>query len=154
MKSLLFLFLGIIAIASCKSDVDQRPIDDMLIMDYLAENNIIAEKDEATGVYWRITEEGNGVDFPVVTSTVRCFYKGYLLDGSVFDERIEGVDDYLQISLSSLVYGWQVALPNFSKGAKGQIFMPSYAGYGNVERPGIPKNSVIIFDVHLVNLFN
>ena len=155
MKKLLFLFLAIIAIASCKSDVDdQRPIDEMLIVEYLADNNIIAEKDEETGVYYRITEEGNGADFPVVSSTIRCFYKGYLLDGTVFDERVEGVDDYLQTSLSSLVFGWQVALPNFSKDAKGQIFIPSYAGYGDVERTSIPKKSVLIFDVHLVNVFN
>ena len=154
MKKLLFLLLCVGIIASCKSDDDQRPIDEMLIVDYLTTNNITAIKDEGSGVYYRITEEGNGVDYPSVFSTIRCFYKGYLLDGSVFDEREEGVDDYLQTTLRNLVYGWHVALPNFSKGAKGQIFIPSHAGYGSNEREGIPKNSVIIFDVHLVNVFN
>ncbi|MFT5165558.1 MAG: FKBP-type peptidyl-prolyl cis-trans isomerase FkpA [Saprospiraceae bacterium] len=157
MKKLLFLFLIVVAIASCKSDVDQRPIDDMLIVEYLAANNIIAQKDEDTGVYWRITEEGNGVDYPTINSTIRCFYKGYFLDGSVFDERVEGVDDYLENPLGGqfgLIYGWQVALPKFSKGAKGQIFIPSHAGYGSTDRIGVPKNSVLIFDMHLVNVFN
>lgn len=154
MKKLLF-FLAVITITiSCKKDVDQRPIDDMLIVDYLTENNIVAEKDEESGVYYRITEEGNGTDFPNLSSTIRVYYKGYFLDGNVFDESIEGVDDYLEIGLNQVVYGWQVALVHFSKGAKGQMFIPSHAGYGSQERAGIPENSVLIFDIHLVNVFN
>ncbi len=156
MKKLLFLLLIIGVLGSCKDDVDYRPIDDMLIQDYLTENGIQAIKDEATGVYYRITEEGNGEDFPNVFSTIRTYYKGYLIGGEddPFDQRIEGEDDYLEIGLNSLVFGWQVALPNFSKNAKGEIYIPSYAGYGNNERSNIPKNSVLIFEVHLVNVFN
>lgn len=157
MNKLVLLLLGITLFTfSCTSkEEERRENDDLLIQDYFQENGITdaVPADDNSGVYYRITEAGNGEDYPNDNSTIRSFYKGYLLDGSVFDEAVEGEDNYLEISLFQLVYGWRVALPHFSKGAKGQIFIPSHAGYGGQSRTGIPEHSVLIFDVHLVNVF-
>lgn len=156
MKKLLFLLVITGFITSCsKSDEDRREDDEIIIQNYLLDEGITAEEIGETGVYYRITEPGDNADSPDISSTVRTFYKGYVIGGedTPFDERVEGEDDELTIGLSSLVYGWQVALPKFSKGAKGQIFIPSYAGYGSTERQGIPANSILIFDIHLVNFF-
>lgn len=156
MKKLLFLFALTIFLSACSDDPNALRMDqEDILQEYFTDNNITdVIEAEGSGVYYRITEEGNGEDFPNVNSTIRTFYKGYLLeDGSVFDERVEGEDDYLQISLNQMIFGWIVALPNFSKGAKGELFIPAHAGYGSSERPGIPENSIIVFEVHLVNVF-
>ena len=158
MKKILLIALigGILVSCSNKKEQELRDADDEMIQEYLSDNGIAdAIKLEDSGVYYRITEEGNGVDFPTSQSIIRVFYKGYLLDGTVFDERVEGEDDYLESFIGNLVFGWQIALLNFSKGSKGQIFIPSHAGYG--ERPpagsDIPENAILIFDIHLVNFF-
>lgn len=156
MKKLLFLLLLTGFLASCsQSDQDRREDDILLIENYLSDNGIVAETIGETGVYFRITEEGDNTNYCDINSTVRVFYKGYLMgsEDEPFDQRVEGEHDELTIALRSLVYGWQVAMPEFSKGAKGQIFIPSYAGYGSQERQGIPSHSVLVFDVHLVNYF-
>lgn len=156
MNKLILLLLTFTLITSCTNkEEERRENDDQLIQEYFADNGITdaIPADENSGVYYRITEPGNNEDFPNDNSTIRVFYKGYLLDGSVFDEAVEGEDNYLESPLFNLVFGWRVALPKFSKGAKGQVFIPSHAGYGSRERPGIPSHSVIIFDIHLVNTF-
>ncbi len=155
MKKLLFLLVLTGFLASCEKTVDdRREEDDISIQSYFNDNSINdAEEIGETGIYFRITEEGDNGDLCTPTSIVRVFYEGYLLDGSVFDMRVEGEDDYLESYLGNLVYGWQVGLPKFTKGTKGQLFIPSFAGYGNQERQGIPRNSVLVFDIHLVNFF-
>lgn len=154
MKKLLFLVLCMSVLFSCKNnDEEQRKEDEMLIQDYLAENNIDAEMIGSSGVYFRITEGGVEEEKPIASSIVRMFYRGQLLDGTVFDERVEGEDDYLESALGNLIFGWQLGVQEFTKGSKGQLFVPSHAGYGNSELPNIPKNSVLIFDIHLVNFF-
>jgi len=154
MKKLLFLLVLIGSLSACSnSDAERREADDLLIQNYLMDNGIDAEPIDDTGVYFRMTEEGDNTNYPVRNSVVRVFYKGYLSDGSVFDQRVEGENDYLESNLVNLVYGWQVGVPKISKGGTGQLFIPSHAGYGAVERPGIPKHSVLIFDIKLVNFF-
>ncbi len=155
MKKLLFLFVITAVLASCKNEAEERRNEqEDILQEYFADNNITGLIEiEDSGVYYRITEAGNGEDYPSFSSTIRVFYKGYLLDGSVFDERVEGEDDYLEIPLNAMIFGWQAALPNFSKGAKGEIYIPSHAGYGNTARPGIPEHSILIFEVHLFNVF-
>jgi FKBP-type peptidyl-prolyl cis-trans isomerase FkpA len=158
MNKLFFLLISITFLAACTNkEEERREQDDQLIQDYFATNGITDAEpaDENSGVYFRITEPGNNEDYPTANSTIRTFYKGYLLDGTVFDEAVEGEDNYLESPLFNLVYGWRVAFPNFSKGAKGQIFIPSHAGYGGRPPAGsvIPEHAVLIFDVHLVNTF-
>ncbi len=157
MKRLIFLVVIAAFMASCeqKQEEDRRVEDNITIQDYLTENNIDAIKLEDSGVYYVINEEGDNENFVTPTSVIRVYYKGYLIgnEDDPFDQRIEGTHDYLESFLGNLVFGWQVALLNFSKGAKGQIFIPSHAGYGEQERAGIPQNSVLIFDIHLVNSF-
>lgn len=154
MKRLLFLLVITGFLASCNKSDERRIEQNDMILEYLTENNIAdAIEIDESGVYYRITEEGNGGDFPTLNSTVRVFYKGYLMDGTVFDQRVEGVNDYLESSLRDVVYGWQLAIPKFNKGTKGEIFVPSHAGYGARELPGIPSHSILIFEVHLFNFF-
>lgn len=145
------LALGVaVSLISCQEkqqqqNVDWITVDDGIIQDYLKENKIDAEK-HASGIYYRITKEGNG-QHPNGTSIVKVNYKGYLMkDGSVFDQQ-----NGIEFPLSNVIQGWQIGIPLISKGGSGQLFIPSYLGYGRQARPGIPANSILIFDVDLLN---
>jgi len=146
MKIKLILLLIIsLSIFGCKKDVDeQAKIDEQIILDYLAEHNIDAIA-TGTGLYYLIQVEGEGDDHPNVNSTVEIYYKGYLTDGSVFDKRTA------TLPLYNVIQGWKEGLRYFKRGSVGKLFIPSKLGYGPTSRTGIPANSVLIFDIHLID---
>jgi len=125
---------------------DQLEVDEQIIADYLAENNLTAEFGEG-GMRYIIEEAGEGAN-PITTSTVIVKYKGYLPDGTVFDE-----SEAFQTSLqNALIVGWVIGIPLFKKGGKGTIFLPSSLGYGQFGTGAtIGPNQVLIFDIELIN---
>lgn len=143
------LVLGLFSIfsSSCNKD-KQADTDRDLIEGYLAENNIEANVTDE-GVYYVITEEGSGETNPTLASTVEVKYKGYLLDGNVFDETVGSMSR--SFPLTNLIRGWQIGIPLLTKGGKGTFYIPSGLGYGEQGRTGIPRNSVLIFDIELVD---
>jgi FKBP-type peptidyl-prolyl cis-trans isomerase len=42
-------------------------------------------------------------------------------------------------------------MPKFQKGGKGKLIIPSNMAYGRQSQPGIPKNSILVFDVALLD---
>jgi FKBP-type peptidyl-prolyl cis-trans isomerase FkpA len=149
MKVKSLIFLGIIAlmISSCKKDEDQAEIDDQIIQSYLKEHNLDAEK-HASGLYYIINKEGTG-EHPTLNSTVEVLYKGYLTDGTVFDETQNNAP--VSFPLRSLIPGWQIGIPLMRPGGEATFFIPSDLGYGNTPQGDIPANSVLIFDITLLS---
>lgn len=124
---------------------EQLEADEQVILDYLTANNIDAEQGDL-GLYYVIEEPGVGDQFPNINSTVIVNYRGYFPDGTVFDE-----GQGFQITLRQTIGGWQVGIPLFKKGGKGQLFIPSGLGYGQFGNSAVPGNQVLIFDVELIN---
>lgn len=149
MKSIYFvaMTLAILSFSNCsKDDVNQPAVDKERILQYLADQNIDAIEHES-GLFYTIEEEGSG-GHPNSNSEVLVKYKGYLLDGSVFDET---GDDAITFFLYNVITGWRIGIPLYQKGGKGKLFIPSHLGYGSFDRTGIPANSVLIFEVELLN---
>lgn len=148
-KSLLFVFIALLTFAACeKDDEKQDRIDRKKILDYLQKNNIVAEETES-GLFYVIEEEGSG-NHPTSTSVIKVFYKGSLLNGYVFDST-EGQSTPATFQLAYLIQGWRQGIPLFKKGGKGKLIIPSRLGYGSVTYHDIPANSVLVFDIHLVD---
>lgn len=143
----IFYFLVITLFISCsKNDEDfqnQYDKDIALIENYLAENNLTAEK-TSSGLYYIITNEGSGA-YPSVSNTVTVQYSGYLLDGTKFDS---GTSSF---SLSGVIQGWQEGIPKFRTKGRGKLIMPSYLGYGTSGSGSVPANAVLIFDIYLIS---
>lgn len=155
MERLPFLKLNLVAmifafvlISACGKDEDYAAKDDKLIRDYLESNDVIAQK-TASGLYYTISVPG--VDpKPDLSSEVTVHYKGCLLDGSEFDSSYAGSAP--TFPLSNLIIGWREGLQLFGEGGKGTLYIPSALAYGSTAKPGIPANSVLIFDIHLINV--
>ena len=99
------------------------------------------------GVYYKILKEGNGGSIQV-SDTVVAFYKGYLLNGEVFDET---KDKPATFPLNRLIKGWQIAVPQCKVGGKIRLYIPSGLAYTIRSRsPKIPPNSVLVFDIEVV----
>jgi FKBP-type peptidyl-prolyl cis-trans isomerase len=147
----LFSTFLVLSFSSCESNfVDlaaQAEEDEAMILEYLEDNQIDAIRHES-GLYYDIEATGSGGS-PSVNSEVQAKYKGYLLDGSVFDETPN--DETRFFFLNQVIRGWQIGIPLLQKGGTGTFFVPSNLGYRGQERPGIPAYSVLVFEVELVN---
>ena len=145
--SLITIFL--IAFAGCELPKTQAQIDDDIINNYLNDNNLEAEYHES-GLYYHIFEEGTG-GHPDISSTVEVKYKGYLTNNQVFDQTTG--DETIVFPLGDLIKGWQIGIPLLQKNGNCILYLPSALGYGSRTVGGIPANSVLIFEIELVNFF-
>ena len=118
---------------------------------YFAENDIVAEP-TASGLYYVMTQEGNG-EMPVAGANVKVHYTGMLLDGNVFDSSIErGEPIEVPIGMGYVIPGWDEGIMMMSKGEQGVLYIPYYLGYGDRGAgPDIPPFSNLIFELELID---
>lgn len=145
MNRVLIIGLSIFFLFSCKKD-DVDTLNREEIEKFIGDNNLSASS-TASGLYYVIDEEGNGVR-PNSTSNVNVKYKGYFTNGNVFDQNTAGIT----FNLQSVISGWTEGIPLFKEGGKGMLLIPSKLGYGDRTVGSIPPNSVLIFDIELVNV--
>jgi FKBP-type peptidyl-prolyl cis-trans isomerase FkpA len=149
-KNLLLILLFTSAIvSSCKKDESaadkQMAIDEQLIKDFIAANNITnAQSDQ--GVYYSVINPGTGNVVYQSNTVINVKYTGRLLNGQVFDSSSTGV----QFPLGRLILGWQIGIPKIQRGGKIRLLVPSGLGYGPTAQQGIPANSVLDFDIELL----
>ena len=147
-RQILYFILLILLFAGCKKDDDLRKKDDLIISEYLSQHGLTAQKTES-GLYYIIDVPGV-FPRPTINSTITVHYKGYLTNQKVFDTT-EG-DEPATFKLSEVIEGWQEGMQLYGEGGKGTLLIPSYMGYGSAILPGIPANSVLIFDIHLIDV--
>ncbi|MFB6453642.1 FKBP-type peptidyl-prolyl cis-trans isomerase [Chitinophaga sp. Hz27] len=132
----------------------QFVIDSTKIQAYLKANNIAAAYD-SNGFFYQIIDKGTGTDTIKVTDYPIAGYKGYMLDGTVFDANDS--TNFGKAPLYKLVGGWQLGLRYIGKSGKMKLFLPSFYGYRDANVPfkyngvsgTIPANSPLIFEVKL-----
>jgi FKBP-type peptidyl-prolyl cis-trans isomerase FkpA len=112
---------------------------------YLNANGIVATKD-SRGFYYKVVNAGTGVA-PNLCNSVRVAYTGTLTDGSQFDANTNAT-----LALGSVIKGWQEALPLIKKGGFIKVFIPPTLGYGDKVSGAIPANSILIFDIELMDV--
>ncbi|MBK8556430.1 MAG: FKBP-type peptidyl-prolyl cis-trans isomerase [Lewinellaceae bacterium] len=139
----------LLGLSSCKKELsaeEQLVIDIEKINQYLSDNNLMAQSTDS-GLHYIITEEGSG-GHPTLQSTVTVRYKGYFLDGLIFND--SGTQT-ITFKLSDLITGWQEGIPLLQKGGKGTFLLPSALAYGTAGKGSIGPNTVLIFEIELVN---
>lgn len=139
--------LVLLLIVSCNSDdeKDYVTLNDKEITDYIAENNLLAKK-SLSGLYYVIDNEGTG-EQPTSTSNVTVAYKGYLTNGTVFDESAS-----FKTNLDEVITGWTEGITYFKEGGSGILLIPSHLAYGNRAVGIIPANAVLVFDINLISV--
>jgi len=118
---------------------------------FLAENKTKAGvKTTASGLQYQVIKEGTGAS-PKETDTVKVHYRGTLIDGTQFDSSYDR-NEPAQFPLNQVIKGWTEGLQLMKVGGKMKLFVPSELAYGVSGRPGIPPNSVLVFDVELLEI--
>ncbi|HEX7365658.1 MAG TPA: FKBP-type peptidyl-prolyl cis-trans isomerase [Pelobium sp.] len=130
---------------------DRPAYEDNLINSYLTENNLTATKD-ANGIYYNIVTPGSGAAITSTAASIKVAYKGNLLTGSVFDQATNASP--LTINLNNTIKGWQLDLPLIKVGGKIKLYIPSRYAYGANPPAGIPANSILAFEIELIDVTN
>ncbi len=149
-KTLAVYALILLAFVGCNKDEkenEQAIIDRGLIDDYVSSNDLSGTFTES-GLWYDVEEQGSGVQ-AYNTATVKVVYTGYLLNSSQFDASSSSGSTF---GLNNVIDGWKEGIPKFREGGNGKLIIPSGLGYGNKEVGGIPKNSVLIFDIELLEV--
>ncbi len=105
----------------------------------------------ADSLQYEVITEGSG-SIPKDTDTVKVHYRGTLLDGTEFDSSISRGEP-AQFSVTGVIRGWTEALKLMKVGSKWKLYVPPAMGYGpNGSPPVIPPNSLLIFEVELLEI--
>ena len=104
----------------------------------------------ASGLQYKVIKAGTG-KIPKSTDTVKVHYEGKLTDGTVFDSSIKR-NEPVTFGVREVIPGWTEALQLMKVGDKWQLVIPAKLAYGEQGRPGIPPNSVLVFEVELLGI--
>ena len=148
--NLVFSMILALALTGCSNkDKDDHKCttaaeDDVNMQNYISANGITATK-HASGLYYQIIEPGSGAT-PTISSTVKANYTGKFTNNTSFDS---GTASF---PLGNVIAGWQIGIPLIKQGGKIKLIIPPYLAYGCYDYRGIPGNSVLVFDVELLEV--
>ncbi len=107
-------------------------------------------KATASGLQYIVEKEGTG-GTPTKDDVVKVHYKGTLTNGEQFDSSYDRGQP-AEFPVGGVIPGWTEALQLMKVGGKAKLFIPPELAYGPSGRPGIPPNSVLVFEVELVDI--
>ena len=135
----------------------QKGIDSKIIESYIAKNGMTdkAKKTES-GVYYVVTQPSAGPT-PQKGDVVQVHYVGKLLNGKEFDNshtnpQAGGKPAQFQIGVGMVIPGWEEGISKLHKGEKATLIIPSTLAYGPRGNQGIAPNSVLLFDIDLIDI--
>ncbi len=117
-----------------------------LIDSYLESNELEYEIDSTQNLRFIMLEQGTGSK-PTKTSSVKVSYKGSIFNGSQFDAA-----ENVTFNLGGLISGWGVLMPYVKEGGKIKMFLPARFAYGQTPVGSIPPNSILVFEVTLLDV--
>ena len=146
---LLFTLLGLGAVP-LHAQREKLPMEDLEFV----EKKWPDTKRTYTGLRYIVLKPGEqGGPMPEKGMEVTVFYKGMLLDGTVFDQSPD-VEHPLRVRLGrgGLIDGWEEALQKMRKGEKWLLIVPPELAYGARGKPPIIKrNATLVFEMELVD---
>lgn len=114
-----------------------------------------AQKDSVvcteSGLQYKVIKKGEGKT-ATENDRVKVLYTGKLLDGTVFDSTAKRDNKPATFGVRGVVKGWQEALTMMPEGSKWELYIPSELGYGERGNQVIPGNSVLVFEVEVIEV--
>lgn len=103
-----------------------------------------------SGLQYKVVKEGTGAT-PTADDRVKTHYRGTLIDGTEFDSSYKRGQP-ATFPVKGVIKGWTEALQLMKEGGVWKLFIPAELAYGGQDRPTIPANSTLIFDVELLEV--
>ncbi|MCC6702904.1 MAG: FKBP-type peptidyl-prolyl cis-trans isomerase [Fluviicola sp.] len=148
MKILAFLLLSITLVA-CKTYSEEDKVSFNKEITKIAKQKKWDITFSPSGLGIQLMNEGEGEELIQRGSIVKLSYKGQLKNGKVFDQTEPGKP--FESEIKGLIGGFQEALLGQKKGAKLRLIIPPHLGYGTDKLDKIPANSILIFELEVVD---
>jgi FKBP-type peptidyl-prolyl cis-trans isomerase len=105
-----------------------------------------------SGLQYRVLKQTDGPS-PTLNDTIRCHYRGTLLNGTEFDNSAQSGGPAEFTIAPGLIQGWIEALQKMHGGEKWQLFVPPNLAY-DMDPPGPPiePNSLLVFEIELLEI--
>ena len=137
-------------------ETNQAAIDDAILTKFATDNNLTTT-DLGNGLYAVIDAPGTGQN-PTINDRVRVNYNGKFVTLNSQNKLVEGESfdfsssEGITFPLTGVIQGWQLGIPAFKTGGTGQLLIPSHLAYGTSGQGSIPPNSVLVFDIELLEI--
>ena len=149
----LSLILLLLINVSCFKNADKcsprTPASEAAAMNAYAAGNGITPTVDPSGLFYQILDPGTGA---AVTATSKIFitYTGKRTDGTVFDSQSNS--SLTGWPLNQLIEGWRVGIPLIKAGGHILLVVPSSMAYGCQGYGAIGPNTILFFDITLVDV--
>ncbi|AAM68057.1 FKBP-type peptidyl-prolyl cis-trans isomerase [Buchnera aphidicola] len=107
----------------------------------------------SSGLLYIIDKLGEGEEIKTKNAEITVHYKGSLINGTEFDSSYKRGKP-ITLMLKDVILGWQEGLKYIKKGGKIKLIIPPNLGYGSNRINEIPANSILIFDIELLDIKN
>ena len=107
----------------------------------------------SAGIQYEVLNEGSGPT-PKATDKVKVHYRGTLIDGTEFDSSYTRNEPFEFTVNTGVIRGWTEAVQHMKVGSKWKVYIPPHLAYGEQGRGQIPPNSLLIFEMELIEIVN
>jgi FKBP-type peptidyl-prolyl cis-trans isomerase len=151
MKRFFIFVISLIVLSGCVQDspnVKQIANLKFFIENQAQEGINVIEK----GLHYAVLNSGDiNSKSPELSDTITAHFHGTLTDGRVFWSSVES-NEPLTIQLSGLIEGCQKVISLMKVNDKWRVYIDPSMAYGDEGRPGIPSNSILVFDIELLDI--
>ena len=147
MKYLISAILLIMLTACVQDSPNIKQIENMqFFIDNKTDINVIEVEE---GLQYLVMQSGDqeGKN-PKLDQVITAHFHGTLTNGNIFWSSLD--TEPLKIELSKLIIGCQKIISMMKKGDKWKVFIDPTMAYGEDGRPGIPSNSILVFEIELL----
>lgn len=102
------------------------------------------------GAMMKLSKPGHG-KAPKADGSATVHYTGTLIDGTKFDSSRERGQTFTT-RLTDVIPCWTKALQQMKPGARAKVVCPADTAYGNRPVGPIPANSVLVFDIEVMDV--
>lgn len=155
--ALLLVATGSLLTSSCKKDdvvTDYSAADDATIKKYLTDNSITTAQKQTSGLYFVPTLTNASAALPKAGEVVSVLYTGTLLNGTVFFSTAQNDNTPVSFTLlpNQVIPGFGEGVALMHKGDKATFLIPSGLAFGTTGTTVVPANTVVRYDVELVDI--
>ena len=130
-----------------KQGNENKGIGDQFLADNKGKEGVVTLP---SGLQYKIITAGSG-EKPKATDKVKVHYRGTLINGNEFDSSYKR-NKPAEFPLNGVIRGWTEGLQLMKPGGKWMFYIPPELGYGPRAQRNIPANSLLIFEVELLEI--
>ena len=149
MRAVVIIFSFLILVSCSQDSPNIKQIENLQFFIDNKKNDQVVEIEP--GLQYLVIDSGDyESETPKLTQTISAHFHGTLTNGEVFWSSLDS--EPLEIELSKLIVGCQKTISLMRVGDKWMVYIDPTMAYGEEGRPGIPSNSILIFEIELLEI--